>query len=71
MEVVGQPIIWLAVAALVFGSQVLSLAELWRKGQPYLEKVPGSTAFASHAEAAPCAAAAAAARGGPAARRWS
>jgi hypothetical protein len=29
---------------------VLSLAELWRKGQPYLEKVPGSTAFASHAE---------------------
>ena len=34
-EVLSQPIIWLAVAALVFGSQVLSLAELWRKGQPY------------------------------------
>ena len=49
-EALAQPIIWLAVAALVYGSQVLSLAELWRKGQPYLEKVPGSTAFASHAE---------------------
>jgi hypothetical protein len=49
-EALAQPVIWLAVAALVYGSQVLSLAELWRKGQPYLEKVPGSTAFASHAE---------------------
>ena len=29
---------------------MLSLAELWRKGEPYLAKVPGSTAFASHAE---------------------
>jgi hypothetical protein len=38
------------VAALVFGSQVLSLAEIWRKGQPLLAKVPGSTTFASHAE---------------------
>lgn len=45
-----QPVVWLAVAALVFGTQVLSLAELWRKGQPYLAKVPGSTVFASHAE---------------------
>ena len=49
-EALAQPVIWLAVAALVYGSHVLSLAELWRKGQPYLEKVPGSTAFASHAE---------------------
>lgn len=49
-EALAQPIIWLAVAALVFGSQVLSLAELWRKGQPLLARVPGSTRFASHAE---------------------
>ena len=49
-EALAQPIIWLAVAALVFGSQVLSLAELWRKGQPLLAKVPGSSRFASHAE---------------------
>ena len=38
--VVSQPIIWLAVAALVFGSQVLSLAELWRRGQP--DRRPGA-----------------------------
>ena len=49
-EALVQPVVWLAVAALVFGTQVLSLAELWRKGQPYLAKVPGSTVFASHAE---------------------
>jgi hypothetical protein len=49
-EALAQPIIWLAVAALVFGSQVLSLAELWRKGEPYLARVPGPTVFASHAE---------------------
>ncbi len=49
-EALAQPIIWLAVAALVFGSQVLSLAEIWRKGQPLLARVPGSTTFASHAE---------------------
>jgi hypothetical protein len=49
-EALAQPIIWLAVAALVFGSQVLSLAEFWRKGEPYLARVPGSTVFASHAE---------------------
>jgi hypothetical protein len=49
-EALAQPVIWLAVAALVFGSRVLSLAELWRKGEPYLAKVPGSTVFASHAE---------------------
>ncbi len=39
----SQPIIWLAVAALVFGSRVLSLAELWRKGQPYADALPGAT----------------------------
>ena len=33
-SVVSQPIIWLAVAALVYGSQVLSLADLWRRGRP-------------------------------------
>ena len=32
-EVVSQPVVWLAVAALVYGSQVLSLAEVWRKSQ--------------------------------------
>ena len=30
----GEPILWLAVVALVFGSHVLSLAEMWRKGEP-------------------------------------
>lgn len=50
LEALVQPVVWLAVAALVFGTQVLSLAELWRKGEPYLSKVPGSTVFASHAE---------------------
>lgn len=49
-DALAQPVIWLAVAALVFGSQVLSLAELWRKGEPYLTRVPGSTVFASRAE---------------------
>lgn len=29
-----QPVVWLAVAALVYGSHVLSLAEMWRKGEP-------------------------------------
>jgi hypothetical protein len=47
-EAVSQPIIWLAVAALVFGSQVLSLAELWRKGQPVAARVPGVTVFARY-----------------------
>lgn len=47
-EVLSQPIIWLAVAALVFGSQVLSLAELWRKGQPVAGRIPGATVFARH-----------------------
>ena len=47
-EVLSQPIIWLAVAALVYGSQVLSLAELWRKGEPVRARIPGSTVFARH-----------------------
>ena len=47
-EVLSQPILWLAVAALIYGSQVLSLAELWRKGQPYARRVPGATAFARY-----------------------
>lgn len=29
-----QPVMWLAVAALVYGSHVLSFAEMWRKGEP-------------------------------------
>jgi hypothetical protein len=45
-EVVSQPIIWLAVAALVYGSQVLSLAEVWRRGQTYAARVPGARALA-------------------------
>ena len=47
-EVISQPILWLAVAALVFGSRVLSLAELWRKGQPYARRAPGASTFASY-----------------------
>ena len=39
-EALAQPLLWLAVAALVFGSAVLSLAELWRKGQPYAAAGP-------------------------------
>jgi hypothetical protein len=42
--------LWLAVAALVFGSKVLSLAELLRKGQPYAARIPGATAFARYRE---------------------
>lgn len=48
--VISQPIIWLAVASLVFGSQVLSLAELWRKGQPIASRVPGASTFARRAD---------------------
>lgn len=43
--VVSQPIIWLAVAALVYGSQVLSLADLWRRGQPAAARVIGTSRF--------------------------
>ena len=45
-----QPLLWLAVAALVYGSRVLSLAELWRRGQPYAARVPGASVFARYAE---------------------
>ncbi len=47
-EVLSQPIIWLAVAALVFGSRVLSLAELWRRGRPVTQVIPGLTRFAHY-----------------------
>ncbi len=50
LEVLAQPLLWLAVAALVFGSRVLSLAELWRKGQPYATRVPGASVFARYAD---------------------
>jgi hypothetical protein len=50
VDVIAQPMLWLAVAALVFGSRVLSLAEIWRKGQPYAERIPGATAFARYRE---------------------
>jgi hypothetical protein len=50
IDVVGQPLLWLAVAALVFGLRVLSFAELWRKGQPYAARIPGATAFARYSE---------------------
>jgi hypothetical protein len=50
VDVVAQPMLWLAVAALVFGSKVLSLAELWRTGQPHAARVPGATAFARYRE---------------------
>ncbi|GAA3566701.1 hypothetical protein GCM10022197_23380 [Microlunatus spumicola] len=43
--VVSQPIIWLAVAALVYGSQVLSLADLWRRGRPAAARVVGASRF--------------------------
>ena len=49
-DVLTAPLLWLAVAALVYGSRVLSLAELWRKGQPYAARVPGASAFARYAE---------------------
>lgn len=32
LQVIGQPLAWLAVAALIYGSHVLSVADLWRKG---------------------------------------
>ncbi|MGD7789214.1 hypothetical protein ACQCX2_12935 [Propionibacteriaceae bacterium Y1700] len=35
-----EPITWLAVAALVYGSKVLSVADLWRRGQPLAVQVP-------------------------------
>jgi hypothetical protein len=50
VDVIAQPMLWLAVAALVFGSRVLSLAELWRTGQPYAARIPGMTVFARYGE---------------------
>lgn len=49
-DVLTQPILWLAVAALVYGSRVLTLAELWRRGQPYARRIPGASVFARFAE---------------------
>jgi len=43
--VVSQPVIWLAVAALVYGSQVLSLADLWRRGRPAAARMVGASRF--------------------------
>ncbi|GAB3917542.1 hypothetical protein GCM10011575_31460 [Microlunatus endophyticus] len=34
-----QPIFWLAIAALVYGSSVISVAELWRRGRPLASRV--------------------------------
>ena len=70
-EALAQPVIWLAVAALVFGSQVLSLAELWRKGQP----LPGEGArfdgVRQPRRASSCARGAHRRRRGSVGRRWS
>lgn len=49
---VGEPILWLAVAALVYGTGVLSLAELWRKGRPLRSSVPLTRAQARQAHLA-------------------
>jgi len=46
-EVVSQPIIWLAVAALVYGSHVMSVAELWRTRRPLAHRLRGATEFDS------------------------
>ncbi|QDP94765.1 hypothetical protein FOE78_01500 [Microlunatus elymi] len=35
----SEPIFWLAIAALVYGSSVISVAELWRKGKPLASRV--------------------------------
>ncbi|WP_203567497.1 hypothetical protein [Aestuariimicrobium ganziense] len=34
LSALAEPVVWLAVAALVYGSHVLSFAEMWRKGEP-------------------------------------
>jgi hypothetical protein len=49
-EVLSQPIVWLAVAALIYGSQVLSLAELWRRGQPLGQRLPVVAKFAKRSD---------------------
>ena len=45
---VTQPIIWLAVSALVFGSKVVSVAELWRKGRPLVRRGERAATLAAH-----------------------
>ncbi len=39
-ERLSEPVVWLALAALVFGSKVVSVADLWRKGEPLSAHVP-------------------------------
>lgn len=34
MSALFEPILWLAIAALVFGAKVMNLADLWRQGEP-------------------------------------
>ncbi len=46
VKAVGEPVLWLAVAALIYGTGVLSLAELWRKGKPLRSTVPLSRSMA-------------------------
>lgn len=36
---ITEPIGWLAIAALVYGSNVISVAELWRKGKPLASRI--------------------------------
>lgn len=50
LDVVGQPIVWLAVAALVYGSRASSLAELWRTGVPLGRRLPGVGRIAGRTE---------------------
>lgn len=35
----AEPIFWLAIAALIYGSSVISVAELWRAGKPLASRV--------------------------------
>ncbi|MGJ3508427.1 hypothetical protein [Enemella sp. A6] len=42
IKALTEPLLWLAVAALVFGSRVVSVADMWRKGQPLSSQVPGA-----------------------------
>lgn len=49
-DVISQPIIWLAVAALVFGTHVMSVAELWRNSRPLASRLRGATSFEPRSE---------------------
>lgn len=40
LDVLTEPIAWLAVAALVYGSSVLSVADLWRRGRTVTGRLP-------------------------------